>query len=59
MIVWRLIYRLLKHAPGFAAVVIFILALSIGGNTAMFSVINGVLLRPLKYQDPGQLFVVH
>ncbi len=47
--------RALRRAPGYSAVVILTLALAGGANTAIFSIVNGVLLRPLDYPRPGQL----
>jgi putative ABC transport system permease protein len=51
----RTAVRQLARQPAFAAVVIVTLALGIGANTAVFSVVDGLLVRPLPYRDPGQL----
>ena len=51
----RYAFRQLRHNPGFSAVVIATLALGIGGTTAVFSVLQAVLLAPLPYDQPGQL----
>jgi putative ABC transport system permease protein len=54
----RYALRTLGRNPGFAAVVILILAIGIGANTAMFSIVDGVLLRPLAFNDPGRLVAI-
>jgi hypothetical protein len=55
----RYAWRGLRRAPGFAAVVVATLALGIGATTAVFSVVNGVLLRPLPYPDAERVTAIY
>jgi ABC-type lipoprotein release transport system permease subunit len=53
----RYAFRKLRRSPGFALAAILTLALGVGATTAVFSVIDAVLLRPLPFPDPHQMIV--
>jgi putative ABC transport system permease protein len=52
-------WRMLLKSPGFAAAALFTLALGIGANTAIFSLVYGVLLQPLPFKDAARLMLLH
>ncbi|HEY1805780.1 MAG TPA: permease prefix domain 1-containing protein [Terracidiphilus sp.] len=51
--------RTLRRTPGFTAIAILVMALGIGANAALFTVVHGVLLKPLPFKDPSRLLMLY
>src|SRR3984957_11902962 len=56
---FRYATRTLSRAPGFAVIAVLVMALGIGANVALFTVVRSVLLNPLPYRDPGRLYSIY
>src|ERR1700730_5399955 len=55
----RYALRAIRRSPGFSAIAVATLGLGIGANTAIFSVVDGILIRPLGYGDESRLVAIH
>src|ERR1700723_3167405 len=55
----RLSLRTLRRTPGFTVIAILVMALGIGANVALFTIVRGVLLKPLPFQDPDRLVMLY
>jgi putative ABC transport system permease protein len=55
---FQVAFRQLRKAPGFTLTVVLTMALGIGATTAIFSLVEGILIRPLPFNDPDRLVLV-